>query len=119
MSENRGKLGAVEKRSSVRKRVHWRMLILMATGEKKPGYVVDASEGGMQIQSLYSFPTGSILNVAVFIPDSRKPGNHLVTSLACKVVYQVLKGADVQLGVAFVSLDESLRQRIRDAINIA
>jgi len=116
--EAAGKGDRIEKRGAERKRVHWRMLILFTTGEKKPGYVIDVSEGGMQIQSMYSFPTGSIVNIAVFVPDAQKPGSYLGTPFVCKVVYQVLKGADVQLGLVFVNLAESARQRIRAAMNM-
>lgn len=111
--------GGAEKRSSARKRVHWRMLILLHTGEKKPGYVVDVSEGGMQLQSIHAFPTGTVLTVAVFVPDARKPGSYLPTNFRCKVAYQVLKGAEVVLGVAFVGLEESALQRLRAAMNLS
>lgn len=107
---------STEKRSSERKRVHWRLLILMPTGEKKPGYVMDVSDGGMRIISMYSYPTNSVINLAVFVPDVDKPGNYLVTSFACKVIYQVLKGAEVQLGLSYVNLPDVAWQRMRAAM---
>lgn len=108
-----------EKRSFERRRVHWRMLILLSSGEKKPGYVMDVSEGGLRILSMYSFPTGSLINVAAFVPDVQKPGNYLVTSFTCKVIFQVLRGAEVQLGLEYVNLPEVARQRIRAAVRAA
>ncbi|MBK9392874.1 MAG: PilZ domain-containing protein [Uliginosibacterium sp.] len=111
--------GGAEKRSSARKRVHWRMLILLNAGEKKPGYVVDVSEGGMQLQSIHSFPTGSVLDVAVFVPDARKAGSYLPTRFQCKVAYQVLKGSEVVLGVAFVGAEDEALQRLRAAMNMS
>lgn len=111
-----GNLSVSEKRSHERRRVHWRMLILLSSGEKKPGYVVDVSEGGLRILSMYSFPTGSLINVAAFVPDVQKPGNYLVTSFTCKVIFQVLRGAEVQLGLEYVNLPDVARQRIRAAV---
>ncbi|WP_018607662.1 PilZ domain-containing protein [Uliginosibacterium gangwonense] len=111
--------GVSEKRSFERRRVHWRMLILLPTGEKKPGYVMDVSEGGLRILSMYSFSTGSSINIAAFVPDVQKPGNYLVTSFTCKVIFQVLRGAEVQLGLEYVNLPEVARQRIRAAVRAA
>jgi len=107
-----------EKRASGRKRVHWRMLILMASGEKKPGYVIDISEGGARLESMYAFPAGGKIDIAVFVPDAQKPGTYLPTHIVGKVVYQVLKGAEVQTGLEFINLDEQTRKRIRAAMNL-
>ena len=57
-----------DKRALERVRVHWRLLILLGNGDKKPGYAVDISEGGMRLASIHAFPVliCSIVNLPVF-----------------------------------------------------
>lgn len=105
-----------DKRVSERVRVHWRLLVLLANGDKKPGYAVDISEAGMRLASIHAFPVGSLIRIAVFVPDAQKHGEYLVTQIDCRVVYQVLKEAEVCLGLEFVNPPEEARRRIRAAI---
>lgn len=115
-----GKLGVqqAEKRSSPRIRVRWRLLILLPNGDKKAGYALDISEGGMCLSSIHAFPVGSQIRVGLFVPDAQKYGNYLPTQLDCRVAYQVLKGGEVHLGLEFIKPSEDALSRIRAAISM-
>lgn len=89
---------SVEPEKIGHKRVHWRALILMGD-QKLPGHIVGISDNNASLLSRYSFPVGSNLHLAVFVPDAQDRAKSIVTDISAKVAYQVMRDDEVVLGL--------------------
>lgn len=92
---------AVEKRKAVRYKVRWRALVLMGNGTKLPAYIMDVSDGGVNIVSNQPLIPNTRTNLAVYVPDPSSPGTYAPTVVTVNVLYQVLRGAEFAHGAAF------------------
>ena len=98
----------VDMRATVRKVVSLKARVLLANGVIMEGRTHDLSTGGVGL--LVPRPTAvqTVVQVAIQLPKPKVPGQYDVITGSGKVVFQVLKGDDYQIGVQWLSLDSKV-----------
>ena len=95
-------------RSSIRRVVSLKARVLLPGGKMMEGRTHDLSTGGVGLLLRDPLAPQSAVQVAVQLPKPKVPGQYDVITGAGKVVFQVLKGDDYQIGVQWLSLDSKV-----------
>jgi c-di-GMP-binding flagellar brake protein YcgR len=95
-------------RASVRRVVSLKARVLLAGGAVVEGRTHDLSSGGVGLLLRQPLTAQAIVQVAVQLPKPTMPGQYDVIAGAGKVVFQVLKGDDYQVGVQWLNLDSTV-----------
>jgi hypothetical protein len=98
----------VEMRATVRKVVSLKARVLLASGAMTDGRTHDLSAGGVGLLLRQPLTPQSVVQIAVQLPKPKVPGQYDVITGSGKVVFQVLKGDDYQVGVQWLSLDSKV-----------
>ncbi|XVJ70743.1 MAG: PilZ domain-containing protein [Rhizobacter sp.] len=109
----------MENRGSVRKQVTLKARVLLSQGRVVDGRTHDLSAGGMSL--LLAAPLVPQTTVQVAIQLTRAGAQTDVVSGQAKVVFQVLRGDDYQLGMEWVGLDSrclGLLQTFLDQVKV-
>jgi hypothetical protein len=93
----------MENRGSVRKIVSLKARVLLGAGRVVDGRTHDLSVGGLSL--LLAAPLVPKATVQVAIQLTRAAGQAEVVSGSAKVVFQVLRGDDYQIGLEWAGLD--------------
>lgn len=102
----------LDSRSSDRRTVSWRANILLPQGQVVSARATDASANGLGLLSAKQVPDDSLVQLALQVPVHGVAGKfHVVTGKA-RVVFQVLRGNEYQLGVEWVQLEPAMRQAL-------
>jgi c-di-GMP-binding flagellar brake protein YcgR len=107
-------LPGVDMRATVRKVVSLKARVLLANGTMIEGRTHDLSEGGVGLLLRQPLAPQSMVQVAVQLPQPKTPGQYDVITGSGKVVFQVLKGDDYQIGVQWLSLDSKVLILLQD-----
>lgn len=97
------------------KRVHWRALALPDANRKLPGHIVEVTDSSLSLQARYTFPVGTNLQIAIFVPDSVDRSRSHVVQIDGRVSFQVMRGDEVQTGLN-VRFPDSVRSTILAAV---
>lgn len=97
------------------KRVHWRVLVLPDSARRVPGHIVEVADGSLSLRARYTFPMGTRLQLAIFVPDPQDRSVSKVLQLGAKVSFQVMRGDEVQTGLQ-VSFPEAARQMLIEVL---
>ncbi len=97
--------GGAELRTAVRRLISLKARVLLDGGAMIDGRTQDVSTGGVGLLLPRPLTPQSKIQVAVQLPKPRVPGQYDVVAGAGKVVFQVLRGDDYQIGVQWLSLD--------------
>ncbi len=92
-----------DNRGSVRKLVTLKARVLMGQGRMVDGRTHDLSTGGLSLLLAAPLPAQTVVQVAIQLPVVG--GQFEVVSGQAKVVFQVLRGDDYQLGMEWSGLD--------------
>ncbi|NSL55001.1 PilZ domain-containing protein [Uliginosibacterium aquaticum] len=84
-----------ERRTALRRRIDWPLLVTRTTGELLACHAVDVSEEGLRLRSAHAFAPGSFLRLRLQIPGR---GECILRSRVC---YQVLESDSILTGVRF------------------
>lgn len=95
-------------RTTVRKVVSLKARVLLKEGQMVEGRTHDVSTGGVGLLLRQPLVPQSAVQVAVQLPKPRAAGQYDVVTGSGKVVFQVLKGDDYQVGVQWLSLDSKV-----------
>ena len=95
-------------RTSMRRVVALKARVLLPGGKMMDGRTHDISTGGVGLLLRAPLASQSAVQVAVQLPKPKMPGQYDVITGAGKVVFQVLKGDDYQIGVQWLSLDSKV-----------
>jgi c-di-GMP-binding flagellar brake protein YcgR len=95
-------------RATVRKVVSLKARVLLAGGAMVDGRTHDLSAGGVGLLLRQPLAAQAIVQVAIQLPKPKTPGQYDVISGSGKVVFQILKGDDYQVGVQWLSLDSQV-----------
>lgn len=98
----------VEMRATVRKVVSLKARVLLGGGTMLDGRTLDLSAGGVGLILRQPLTAQSMVQIAVQLPKPKMPGQYDVITGSGKVVFQVLKGDDYQIGVQWLSLDSKV-----------
>lgn len=82
------------------KRVHWRALALPEPTRKLPGHVIEVTDSSLSLLARYTFPMGTRLQLAIFLPDPADRSRSQVLQVEGSVSYQVMRGDEVQTGMS-------------------
>ena len=93
----------MDNRASARKIVSIKARVLLGQGRMVDGRTHDLSTGGLSLLLSASLPPQATVQVALQLPVAG--GQFEVVSGQAKVVFQVLRGDDYQLGMEWVGLD--------------
>jgi c-di-GMP-binding flagellar brake protein YcgR len=94
-----------ENRASVRKLVSLKVRVLMPSGKMMEGRTQDVSTGGVGLVLADPLTPQSQVQIALQLPRPKVPGQYDVITGPGKVVFQVMRGANYQIGVQWLSLD--------------
>lgn len=97
------------------KRVHWRALALPDATHKLPGHIVEVGDSSLSLQARYTFPVGTLLQIAFFVPDPLDRSRSNVVQVEGRVSLQVMRGDEVQTGLS-VRFPEAVRSTILAAL---
>ncbi len=100
-----------ENRSSDRRPVSWRAKILLPQGQVLEARATDVGLNGLGLLLPVPLPEGKIVQLAVQIPRGG-PGKYEVLTGSARVVFQVLRGGEYQVGVEWQQLEPAKRQLI-------
>lgn len=95
-------------RASIRRVVSLKARVLLPGGKMMDGRTHDLSTGGVGLLLRAPLAPQSAVQVAVQLPKPKMPGQYEVITGSGKVVFQVLKGDDYQIGVQWLSLDSKV-----------
>jgi PilZ domain len=95
-------------RAAPRKAVSLKARVLLAGGAMMDGRTHDLSTGGVGLLLRQPLAVQSMIQVAVQLPRPKMPGQYDVITGSGKVVFQVLRGDDYQIGVQWLSLDSKV-----------
>ncbi|MFM8900296.1 MAG: PilZ domain-containing protein [Burkholderiales bacterium] len=95
-------------RASTRRVVSLKARVLLPGGKMMEGRTHDLSTGGVGLLLRAPLAPQSAVQVAVQLPKPKMPGQYEVITGSGKVVFQVLKGDDYQIGVQWLSLDSKV-----------
>jgi hypothetical protein len=95
-------------RASIRRVVSLKARVLLPGGKMMDGRTHDLSTGGVGLLLRAPLAPQSAVQVAVQLPKPKMPGQYDVITGSGKVVFQVLKGDDYQIGVQWLSLDSKV-----------
>lgn len=95
-------------RASIRRVVSLKARVLLPGGRMLDGRTHDLSTGGVGLLLRAPLAPQSAVQVAVQLPKPKMPGQYEVITGSGKVVFQVLKGDDYQIGVQWLSLDSKV-----------
>lgn len=108
----------VDARGTNRVNAHWRARVLISAEAFIEGRTVNVSEGGVSVLLDRRFPDGTVLTVALAVPDPiDRTRLHGVTAQA-KVVFNVASGDLFRLGLHFTQVPEDGRQAIRRWVHL-
>lgn len=105
--------GGVDAREHRRARAHWPIRLVGGSGNVASGWVWDVSEGGMGVVSPVNMPVGSLMDIAVAIPNPKDPRRNLAVQARVQVVFSSFTGTQTRLGVSFLALPLDVRMAIR------
>lgn len=105
---------ATENRSSDRRPVSWRAKILLAAGQVLEARTTDIGLNGVGLILPKPLPTG-LIQLALQMPGGGQGKSEVLTGSA-RVVFQVLRGDEYQVGVEWHQLDPAKRQLIRQYV---
>ncbi len=92
-------------RASFRRVVALRARVLVDGGAMLEGKTQDLSTGGVGLLLSGPLVLQSKVQVAIQMPKAKVPGQYEVITGPAKVVFQVLRGGDYQIGMQWLSLD--------------
>jgi hypothetical protein len=95
-------------RATVRRVVSLKARVLFADGKMMEGRTHDLSTGGVGLLLRQPLAAQAVVQVAVQLPKPKNPGQYDVITGSGKVVFQVLKADDYQVGVQWLSLDSKV-----------
>lgn len=101
-----------EQRSTDRKTVSWRVRAQLPSGKVVEGKTTDASANGLGILVPVPVAENVVIQLAVQVPIFNSPGKFQVAAGKARVVFQVLRGNEYQLGIEWIELDDAMRQLI-------
>lgn len=99
-------------RSSDRRNVSWRAKILLSQGQVLEARATDAGTSGLGLLSAQPLAEGSIIQLAVQVPVHGTPGKFQIVTGKARVVFQVLRGSEYQLGLEWVQLEPAMREAV-------
>ena len=109
---------AVDARGAARVNAHWRARVLINAEAYIEGRTINVSEGGVSLLLDRRFPDGSVLTIALALPDpTDRTRLHAVTAQA-RVVFNVASGDQFRLGLQFTQLPDDGRQAIRRWVHL-
>ncbi len=119
MSWSGGAAGSpLDARGSNRVNAHWRARVLVSSESFIEGRTVNVSEGGVSVLLDRRFADGTVLTVAIAVPDpTDRTRLHGVTAQA-KVVFNVASGDLFRLGLQFTQVPDDGRQAIRRWVHL-
>ena len=94
-----------EMRASFRRVVSLRARVLVEGGAMIDGRTQDLSTGGVGLLLSKPLVLQTKVQVAIQLPKPKAPGQYEVITGPAKVVFQVLRGGDYQIGLQWLSLD--------------
>jgi len=97
------------------KRVHWRVLVLPDATRKLPGHIIEVADSSLSLRARYTFPMGTALQLAIFVPDPKDRSLSQVLQIDGKVSFQVMRGDEVQTGMR-VTYPDAARQVILEVL---
>ncbi|MES2887160.1 MAG: hypothetical protein V4739_04025 [Pseudomonadota bacterium] len=105
-----------DSRSSDRRTVAWRAKILLPQGQVVEARATDAGVNGLGVLSGKQVVFDSVVQLALQVPVHGVAGKfHVVTGKA-RVVFQVLRGNEYQLGLEWVQLEPAMRQALEQCL---
>lgn len=119
MSFSGGAGGAqVDARGSSRVNAHWRARVLISSDAFIEGRTINVSEGGVSVLLDRRFPDGTVLTLALAVPDpTERTRLHVVTGQV-RVVFNVASGDLFRMGLQFLQLSDDGRLAIRRWVNL-
>lgn len=109
---------ALDARSANRVNAHWRARVLISAEAFVEGRTVNVSEGGVNLLLDRRFPDGSVVTMALAVPDPIDRTRLHVVSLQAKVVFNVASGDLFRLGLQFTQIPDDGRQAIRRWVHL-
>ena len=107
-----------EARGASRVNAHWRARVLISSDAFIEGRTINVSEGGVSVLLDRRFPDGTVLTMALAVPDpSERTRLHVVT-MQVRVVFNVASGDLFRMGLQFLHLPDDGRQAIRRWVNL-
>lgn len=90
-------------------------MALPDANRKLPGHIVEVTDSSLSLQARYTFPVGTNLQIAIFVPDSVDRSRSHVVQIDGRVSFQVMRGDEVQTGLN-VRFPDSVRSTILAAV---
>ncbi|OGA81313.1 MAG: hypothetical protein A2711_11120 [Burkholderiales bacterium RIFCSPHIGHO2_01_FULL_63_240] len=119
MSWTDGAGGApVDARGANRVNAHWRARVLISSETFIEGRTVNVSEGGVSLLLDRRFPDGTLLTVALAVPDPIDRTRLQGVTAQAKVVFNVASGDLFRLGLHFTQVPDDGRQAIRRWVHL-
>ncbi len=107
---------SVDERRSRRARANWAARLINEVGNVNVGRVCDVSEAGFGVMSAVNMPVGSLLDVALAVPNSSASDRSVPVRCRVRVVSCSFAGVQSRLGVQFLALPKESRIAIRSYI---
>jgi PilZ domain len=115
--------GGAEMRTAVRKAASLKVRVLLESGTILEGRTQDVSTGGVGLVLVQPLVPQSTVQVALQLPklDGQSPyGGHVqfdVVTGSGKVIFQVLRGDNYQIGLQWLNLDSKMLGLIQTFVN--
>lgn len=104
-------------RAAIRRPVSLRVRVLLGGGVVLDGRTHDLSTGGVGILLQRPLVPNSTVQVAIQLPNPKEPGQFDVITGSGKVVFQVLRGDDYQIGLQWMNLDSKTQGLLQTFVN--
>lgn len=105
-----------ELRRHRRARAAWPARLLNKAGQIIGVTVCDVSEGGVGLIGQANLPLGTILDIALSVPDAKTPGRTHAVRANVRVMFSSFVGVQCRIGVQFIELPMSARLALRSYV---